>query len=243
MEGNNRTAAADQTEEPTGQDTSAAGNMADRPAKTLQDGSLPDAYKEILDSVYEVILGKEAGDVAGSELLSPGVQEAHIGRTTEEVLSHVGYALYDVDGNGVQELIVADIGEEMYGSRILNMYTIQEDKPVTIIDGWVRNRYYILNDGRIYNEGSGGSAYNFFVTYRVGADGCSLELIDYYFSDYKDKDAFAVGEVSWFHNTTGEGAVEKSELMEWENDEDLKLQEEFEAQVMPLKLTFFSDYK
>ncbi len=24
------------------------------------------------------------------------------------------------------------------------MYTIREDKPVTVIDGWARNRYYIL---------------------------------------------------------------------------------------------------
>lgn len=208
-----------------------------------QEGGLPDAYKEILDSVYNVLLRMENDAVKETELVGLGVQEVRIGRTEEEILACVGYMLYDADGNGVQELIIAEAGEGLWDNRILNMYTLQEEKPVVVIDGWARNRYYILNDGRIYNEGSGGAAYTIFGTYRIGADGLSLEPIDYYFSDYPDDAAYAAGETAWFHNTTGEYDVKKSEIMEWENDEvPWKMQEEFEAQVMPLELTFFSEY-
>ena len=112
-----------------------------------------------------------------------------------------------------------------------------------MLEGWARNRYYILNDSRIYYEGSGGAAYTTFATYRMGADGCSIEPIDYYFTDYADDAAYAAGVTSWFHNTTGEDDVKKSENAELENDEEpWKMQEEFEARVMPLDLTFFSDY-
>ena len=211
-------------------------------AAAQQEGGLPDAYKEILDSAYEVIIGKN-DEPAGMGWIGIGVREARIGRTVEETLSSVGYTLYDADGNGVQELIIAEAGEGLWDNRILNMYTLQEEKPVVVIDGWARNRYYILDDGKIYNEGSGGAAYTIFGTYRIGADGLSLEPIDYYFSDYPDDAAYAAGETAWFHNTTGEYDVKKSEIMEWENDEvPWKMQEEFEAQVMSLELTFFSEY-
>ena len=230
------------TDTSSGQGAPAAGNATGSVAKTPQDGSVPDAYRGILDSVYKVILGKDE-EAADGGLIGTGVREARIGRTVEETLAGVGYALYDVDGNGVQELIIADTGEGLWDNRILNMYTIREDKPVTVIDGWARNRYYILGDGRIYYEGSGGAAYTTFATYRIGAEGLDLEPIDYYFTDYPDDAAYAAGVTAWFHNTTGEEDVKKSELMEFENDEvPWKMQEELEAQVMALDLTFFSDY-
>lgn len=203
---------------------------------------IPDVYKEILDSAHEVILGNEISDTT-SDVIGAGVREALIGRTVEEGLAHIGYTLYDVDGNGVQELIIADTGEGPWDNRILNMFTIHEDELVTMLEGWARSRYYILNDGRIYYEGSSGAAYTTFATYCVGDDGISIEPIDYYFSDYLDSSAFAEGELSWFHNTTGEDDVTKSEIMELEDEEiPWKMQEEFNAQVMPLDLTFFSDY-
>ena len=51
--------------------------------------------------------------------------------------------------------------------------------------GWARNRYYLLNDGTVYNEGSGGAADTIAVTYRMAEDGISLNVIDHY-SAYQD---------------------------------------------------------
>ena len=90
------------------------------------------------------------------------IQEAKIGRDTSEALAGIGYTFYDVDGNGIEELIIADMLNDDGGpwdNRILLMYTLHDDKPVLLIDGWARSRYYLLNDNTIYYEGSGGIYY------------------------------------------------------------------------------------
>ncbi|MCM1046327.1 MAG: hypothetical protein NC417_12530 [Candidatus Gastranaerophilales bacterium] len=223
---------------------SMSGSVEGSSGAGLRKEDLPAAYQEILDIAYDVIVRWNNDDDVSYDLIDVGVPEALIGRTAEEGLAHIGYTLYDVDKNGVEELIIADTGGGVWDNRILNMFTIQDDQAVAVLYGWSRNRYYILNDGKIYYEGSGGAAYTTFATYRVGADGVSLETIDYYFTDYLDGAAYTAGITSWFHNTTGQGDVTKSEVMELEDEEiPWKMQEEFEAQVMPLDLTFFKDYR
>lgn len=201
--------------------------------------NIPEAYKGIIHQAYELIIADDEEVFAEDGTI--GILEAHIGRDTEETLSHVGYMLYDVDGNGVEELIIADMGEGSWDSRILAMYSLSDDKPVLVIDGWARNRFYILNDGMFYYEGSGGAAYTTFATYHMAEDGISLAPVDYYFSDYREDSGQEWG---WFHNTTGEREVEKSEIMELE-DENVpwEMMKEFEAQIKHLDVTRFIDYE
>ena len=138
-------------------------------------------YQDILDNAYEVIITDNGTDIVLSdELFSyDGIREAKMGRDTEEALAGIGYTYYDVDDNGIEELIIADTGPEGWNNRILLMYTLYDDKPVLLIDGWARNRYYLLNDGTIYNEGSSGAAYTSFGVYRIAEDGSQIiELED-----------------------------------------------------------------
>lgn len=201
---------------------------------------ISEAYKDIIDRTYEIIIADKQDMTA--EEGTVGIIEACMGFETEEALSHIGYMLYDVDGNGVEELMIADMGEGYWNNRILSMYTLSDGKPVLVIDGWARNRFYILNDGStIYNEGSNGAAYTIFATYHMAEDGISLAPIDYYFSDCLDA---SVQEWGWFHNTTGEWDVEKSEIVEFEDkNEPWEMQEEFEAQIKHLDVTYFIDYE
>lgn len=72
--------------------------------------------------------------------------------------SHVGYALQDLDGDGTQELLIAGIGYDMPEDTCLfEIYTLQNGTPVTAARSSVRCRYYLMNDGRIYCEGSSGA--------------------------------------------------------------------------------------
>ena len=138
-------------------------------------------YQNILDNAYEVIVTDNGTDIVLSdEMFSyDGIREAKMGRDTEEALAGIGYTYYDVDDNGIEELIIADTGPEGWNNRILLMYTLYDDKPVLLIDGWARNRYYLLNDGTIYNEGSSGAAYTSFGVYRIAEDGSQIiELED-----------------------------------------------------------------
>lgn len=206
------------------------------------------SYQDILDNVYEAIVADYTTRVVESDdaFTYVGVAETRIGQDADEALASVGYTLYDVDGNGVEELIIVDTGEEgsPWNNRILIMASLLDDKPVEVIGGWARYRFYLLNDNTIYHEGSGGAAYIRFGTCRMAEDGASLEVIDYFFSDYRDDSLeeyqLAEGNWGWFHNTTGEQKKEESEWIEFENEEvPLEMQEAYIGQVKDLDLTFF----
>lgn len=207
------------------------------------------AYQDILDNAYEVIITDSMTDIIPADELFRygGIREAKIGRDTSEALAGIGYTFYDVDGNGIEELIIADMLNDDGGrwdNRILLMYTLYDDKPVLLIDGWARNRYYLLNDGTIYHEGSGGAAYTTFATYRMAENGISLDVIDYYFSDYRDDSSkeysLIEGSWGWFHNTTGEQKKDESEWTEFENEDvPWEMMEGYLAQVKQLDMTFF----
>ena len=201
------------------------------------------AYQDILGNAYEIIITDSMTDIVPvDELFSyDGIREAEIGRDTSEALAGIGYTFYDVDGNGIEELIIADMLNDDGGrwdNRILLMYTLHDDKPVLLIDGWARNRYYLLNDGTIYHEGSGGAAYTSFGIYHIADDGSRLEAIDYYYSG-----SYSGSVYGWFHNTTGEKTEDKSEAIEFENEDiPWNMMEDYMVQVKELELTFFDKF-
>lgn len=201
-------------------------------------------YQDILDNAYAVIVADRVDDIIPSDEVFSfvGIREALLGRDTDEALAGIGYMFYDVDGNGTEELIIADMLDDDGGpwdNRILLMYSLAGGKPVLVIDGWSRNRYYLLDDGTIYHEGSGGAAYSVFATFRMAEDGISLEVIDYYSSGY-----YGDSEWGWFHSTTGETTEDERERIEFE-DEDVpwKMQDDYMARVKKLDLTFFKEKK
>lgn len=72
--------------------------------------------------------------------------------------AHAGYALQDLDGDGTQELIIAGIGYDMPEDTCLfEIYTLQNGAPVPVVRSTARCRYYLMNDGRVYCEGSSGA--------------------------------------------------------------------------------------
>lgn len=200
------------------------------------------SYQDILDNAYEVIIADVMTDIVlGDELFSTiGIREAKIGRDTNEALAAIGYTFYDVEGNGIEELIIADTGGGVWNNnRIMLMYTLYDDKPVLLIDGWARNSYHLLNDGTIFHEGSSGAAYTDYGIYRIAEDGNSLEVIFYLYSGY-----YGDSVSGWFYNTTGEQTYDESEIVEFE-DEGVpwNRMEDYITQVKELELTFFAEFK
>lgn len=87
---------------------------------------------------------------------------------------HVGYALKDLDKNGVPELILAGIGTDDFSDKMVyDVYTLTENKPVNLLQSWARNRYYLRTDSMIVNEGSSGAAYSNVFLYSVSGDALS----------------------------------------------------------------------
>lgn len=99
---------------------------------------------------------------------------AHRGDYYEDL----GYAMKDLDGNGIDELIITD------GTNIYDLYTIIQDEevgPLHLISAMERIQYYITSDGWIYNLGSGGAAVSYHTLYSL--DGRELKLLNGYMMD------------------------------------------------------------
>ena len=95
--------------------------------------------------------------------------------------SAVGYALEDLDGNGIRELIIAGMGTSDFSERnIYDLYTLENGVPVPVATSFARMRYYLQSDNSIRYEGSSGAAYTNIVRSRL--NGSSLETIEMIFT-------------------------------------------------------------
>ena len=84
---------------------------------------------------------------------------------------HVGYALKDLDKNGIPELLISGTDPQYSEAPVLfEVYTLVNNTPVQILISWARIRYYLMTDNRIYHEGSGGAAHSIFEFYQVEGD-------------------------------------------------------------------------
>lgn len=99
---------------------------------------------------------------------------AHRGDYYEDL----GYAMKDLDGNGIDELIITD------GTNIYDLYTIIQDEevaPLHLVSAMERIQYYLTTDGWIYNLGSGGAAVSYHTLYSL--EGRELKLLEGYMMD------------------------------------------------------------
>ena len=77
----------------------------------------------------------------------------------------VGYAMKDIDGNGVQELILASDGYNEYPYVIYEIYTLENGSPSCMFKSKARERFFMLKDGRLLMEGSSGAMSSVWITY------------------------------------------------------------------------------
>lgn len=80
-------------------------------------------------------------------------------------LSDYGYAFYDLDGNGVDELFILD---NTYSTKINEIYTIENGVPKQVAAGGARWDYFVANPGNVLGElGSGGATYYGYTFYHL----------------------------------------------------------------------------
>lgn len=121
--------------------------------------------------VYDAVIARYQ-QAAEAKPGNPGLWAEYGVSEMIDYAAHVGYCTMDLDGNGVEELIVAgiryDIPEEPF---LFEVYTIQNDAAVSVCQSRARSRLFLMNDGKILNEGSSGAASsNFSVMNIVGAE-------------------------------------------------------------------------
>ena len=69
----------------------------------------------------------------------------------------IGYAYYDVNVDGIDELLVGEIAEGDWKGVIYDIYTMVNRTPKHVISGGARDRYYICDDSFVCNEYSSGA--------------------------------------------------------------------------------------
>lgn len=197
-------------------------------------------YSPILDEYYSLIYYDEVGVMVSSDM---GVMELLASGTPEAVAKQIGYAIEDISGDDVPELLMSVIEEETdegcFGETLLAVFHCGADAPVKTLDGWGRNRYSLLENGDVFYQGAAGAAYSIFSTSTLSADGAELICNDFYFTYEKD-DTF--NEIGCYHNTTGEWDKDSSEEMDITTEEFWKMEEDLSAQVKKLTLTPFTEY-
>lgn len=118
-----------------------------------------------------------------------------------------GYLIEDIDGNGTDELIFGENGtnpDGTLGGIIYDIYTISGGELVHVLNGWVRNRYYLCDNGMIANEGSSGAADSDYTYFTF--EGSRLHLVESVkYDGMRDADN------PWFYSTESEYDAENAE--------------------------------
>ncbi len=83
----------------------------------------------------------------------------------------VGYALKDLDKNGIPELVIAGMGtDDFSGGMVYDLYTLVDGAPVQLACSHARDRFYLRTDSCVVNEGSGGASSSIFQRLRLNGD-------------------------------------------------------------------------
>ncbi len=171
----------------------------------VYDDLLFEIYKHILTITYDA----ENSDSMDGDA---GFREVVGSLSEEDALRAIGYAEHDINNDDIPELLIYLIddngNEKCAGTRILAAYTLKDNSPTLIFEGTVRNRYYLLTSGLIYNEGSSGAAYSIFGTYTLEPFSDSLTVKNYYFTSPIDNNYDNIG---FFENRTGSMKIDESE--------------------------------
>ena len=91
--------------------------------------------------------------------------------TPYDPLNALGFARHDINGDGVDELIIGNTADDR---TVYSIYAQKDGQVFSVFDGWFRNVGFICADGTVVVQGSGGAA----ITYRsyYSFDGSALKV-------------------------------------------------------------------
>lgn len=114
--------------------------------------SAPGAYAGILDAYYTAITQQPEFSAlpAGVNVdLYPFICQ-----------NSLGFCYYDVNSDGVQELLIGPVGPDYSSAWIFDAYTVAYGQCITLFQGYERNYLVLLSDGTLVNRSSSGASVN-----------------------------------------------------------------------------------
>ena len=109
-------------------------------------------------------------------------------------LTHkIGYTYYDVNADGIEELLIGEIADGALKGVIYDIYTMVNRETKHVISGGNRNRFYVCDGSFICNEYSSGAQESGVRVYILVEN--STELFPQVYFKY---DAYANPKNPWF---------------------------------------------
>lgn len=196
-----------------------------------------EAYKKILDETFDLIVSGGLVGTLEEDYNSMGVWEHILYTRTEDALGEIGYGFKDLSGDGIAELIIGLVDS----ANIMEIFTLDGDKPQFVVGGWDRSSLQLLSDGSFYSFVSGGAAYSGIANFTLTSDGKTLVYKDFYFTDEKEVDGELVE--AFYHNTTGEWEAGYSDAVDMTYDGFWAMEQDMGDRVVKNALTPFESYK
>ena len=161
-----------------------------------------DMYSEVIDKYVTAMKEKWDSNKLEEEDMSPEYNAVNVA-TGGDAIDNVGYAYYDVNNDGIDELLIGEIAEGDLKGTVYDIYTMVDRKPVHVLSGSGRDRYYALEYGMIVNEKSGGADDSEWQSYDIEPNTTNLlPQLGVKVDGYEDKDN------PWFANYGSEGEWE-----------------------------------
>jgi hypothetical protein len=105
------------------------------------------------------------------------------------VLDKIGYLFLDINGDGIEELLIGEIASGEWKGVIYDIYTMSDRKPVHVVSGGSRNRYFVCDDVFLCNEFSSGAGESDWIVYNLVENSAQLyPQVGFKYDDYKNKD-------------------------------------------------------
>ena len=150
-----------------------------------------DLYKDVLNKHITAV--KEKWDSMKLEEENMSYMYNILALNGTNVLDKVGYIYYDVNSDGIEELLVGEIADGNWKGVIYDIYTMVNRTPKHVVSGGSRNRYYVCNESFVCNEYSAGAIENGLNVYFLTEN--SIELFPQVFFKY---DGYKNSKKPWF---------------------------------------------
>ena len=75
-----------------------------------------------------------------------------LSKSTKKLLKKIGYTYYDINDDGIDELIIGEISEGKSKGIIYDIYTMVDRKPAHVVSCKEKEKFFVCDDNFIWNE-------------------------------------------------------------------------------------------
>ena len=140
-------------------------------------------YKDVINNYKQAKEEFEKDDTLAIEKKYPLVSELLISHAVryKENNVEIAYTYYDIDNNGIKELILgikSTDSNKLIPTAIYTHTSNYEVKKLYYQNTIERGNLSIYDNGTLYSIGSGGAALHYYGFYKIASDGTSLETLE-----------------------------------------------------------------